>query len=221
METTFTGMNSNSASYSSPVELCKITSEHARAFNVILDRNLHHCLPLNLQSFQGAVDSRNVRLWWSTDNEISVTRFEIKKSTDAINFEAIGSIKAKNSIEVNRYSFVDSCSQADKSYFYKIKIIKNDGVYTQSGIISIFTGKSGFISAYPNPTTNSFVLSHPLTGNSGAVRILDTEGKPLFKGELKSGTLNTGIDVNRLFRGSYYLIFENDLEKQVVRFSKY
>src|SRR5580704_6146810 len=65
-------------------------------------------LPINLLSFSGICNMRNVDLKWSTATEINNSYFTIQKSADGISWQSIGRVEgAGNSLMLHIYSFTD------------------------------------------------------------------------------------------------------------------
>jgi hypothetical protein len=114
-------------------------------------------LPIELISFTGRCDNRNIVLDWSTANEFNNVEFTAEHSTDGINWMAIGTIAgAGNSNTLLHYSFTCDPSTGNIDY-YRLKQTDLNGEYNYSWLISIVncienSGSDGW-AVYPNPTT--------------------------------------------------------------------
>jgi len=93
-------------------------------------------LPLELGSFTASpVDSRNVLLKWTTQNEQNVNRFEIERSENASNWQTVGKVNYTNTTQ-GQYTFQDQTNGANM-YYYRLKIIDNDNQYAYSPVVSL------------------------------------------------------------------------------------
>jgi len=93
-------------------------------------------LPLELGSFTASpVDSRNVLLKWTTQNEQNVNRFEIERSENASNWQTVGKVNYTNTTQ-GQYTFQDQTDGANM-YYYRLKIIDNDNQYAYSPVVSL------------------------------------------------------------------------------------
>ena len=176
-------------------------------------------LPLTLLSFNAGFEKGNVMLWWSTGKELSVSRFEIERSNNSINFVSLGSVTAKNGSGTNSYVFTDSSAQNGNA-FYRLKMIDNNGDYTYSSIILLNSKTMQGISLSPNPAKEKIILSHPKANSGAFVEILDMQGQSVATGVLNPGATTTSIDISMLNKGMYLLIVNNTTGKQVIKFLK-
>ena len=105
-----------------------------------------------------AFESNNqVHIGWRTENQNTLTGFDIQKSKNRISFITLNNIQASNG--VNSYQWTDANPGVGDNY-YRIGSIATDGSISYSNIIKV-TGvveKTGF-NIYPNPATaNNFNL---------------------------------------------------------------
>jgi len=95
-------------------------------------------LPLELTSFTvSSVDSRNTLLKWTTQNEENINRFEIERSENATDWTSVGKVGYTATAQ-GKYIFEDRTNGANV-YYYRLKIIDNDGQYIHSGVVSLRT----------------------------------------------------------------------------------
>ena len=115
-------------------------------------------LPLSLLTFTGQAEKGDVLLNWTTAQEENSDFFQVERSTDNMNFGAIGKVEAAhNSTHTTSYSFVDESPVAGNNY-YRLKIVDIDGkfVYSKIVVINFSSGSGSGISIYPNPAHGSF-----------------------------------------------------------------
>lgn len=121
--------------------------------------NANTILPLHWLSF-GATQCRqgNICLQWNTANEQQVERFEIERSSDAVLFTPVGSVRAQNR-STNAYSFIDfTAALKNSKLYYRLKQIDADGNYQYSRIVMLQYNVAS-PSIYPNPVTTEFSLN--------------------------------------------------------------
>lgn len=176
-------------------------------------------LPVRLLSISVLNNNGYAKLSWETCNEVNVKNFEIEKSADARNFSTIASVAAKNGNCNNSYVYADTKSLSGTAY-YRIKTVDNDGVQTYSGIVSIGGKAVVSINVFPNPAVNNITLSHPQALAEAFVQIIDMNGKTVLQQKLQSGAVQTSMEVSKLGRGHYTIIFSNANDQQSLRFIK-
>jgi len=122
--------------------------------------------PVELSSFTGSANGRNIQLAWETKTELNFSKFEIERSlTDAIKWETVGTINAAGTANSpKRYTYTQKNLQAGK-YLSRLKMIDNDGTYKYSNAVeSDINLPSNFELSqnYPNPFNPSTKISYSL-----------------------------------------------------------
>jgi acetyl esterase/lipase len=131
-------------------------------------------LPLTLLDFTATQKNTDVNFNWKTSNEINTNYFSIEKSTDAISFNTIGKVLAyTNSTNENNYNFKELNIQQGK-YYYRLKIIDNDGKFSYSPIISILVNKKDGLLVFPTITTDNITI---LNTNANAIYLYSASGQ--------------------------------------------
>ena len=168
-------------------------------------------LPLQLLTFNGQVRSNKAVINWSTCYEVNSAFFNIEKSTDAVNWNTIGSITAKGNAIKNEYNFIDGNLSNIKTY-YRLKIVDQDGKYVYSQIIMLeLNGKLLFVlqQNYPNPVKNITTLRYQLDKTSTVVlEVYSIDGKQVARmqnGMQEAGIYNMQFDVlqHQMSSGKY------------------
>jgi formylmethanofuran dehydrogenase subunit C len=160
-------IKSNLVSSFSPFKLASISSSNP--------------LPVNLISFEAETESDGVELNWATASEINNAYFQIEKSIDAINFEAIDKVEGYgNSNVVMEYSYTDHNAINGISY-YRLKQIDFNGEYEYSQILAVNFEKNtdeGIIILTDNisPENMHFVV-YGKAGQTAAFVVSDLSGK--------------------------------------------
>lgn len=118
-------------------------------------------LPVKLIAFEGKNEQDKNRLTWQTASEINSSRFAIQRSTDAKDFEEIGSVNAaENSVDILDYEYIDFMPLNGINY-YRLKQIDLDNTITLSKIIAVNANErtsENIIKAYPNPLKEKYII---------------------------------------------------------------
>ncbi len=176
-------------------------------------------LPLQLLSFNVIDNNGYASLRWQTCNEINVNRFDIQRSENAIDFVSVANISAANSTCGTVYTYNDTKALSGTAY-YRIRIVDNDGSSAYSSILSI-TGKIPVqISVFPNPVVNNLVVLHPKAGNSAQLQVMSINGKLVLSERVMIDAIQSSVDVSKLGKGNYIVIFTNGNDKQTLKFMK-
>jgi trimeric autotransporter adhesin len=171
-------------------------------------------LPLDLITFTGALQQDNSALLeWKTDNEINTSHFSIERSTDAVNFNAIGSKQAAgNQAGIHSYSYIDNkVSELQASIiYYRLKMVDLNGKYTYSKVIAISLADIvGKVTVVPNPVINEANISFTAI-NDGIINceIYNSNSQKLLQKTqfVRKGNIsNISLDMNMLPAGVYVL----------------
>jgi len=181
-------------------------------------------LPLKLGQFSAVKKSMGIQLNWETLSEINTSHFEIERSSDAIQYQSIGSVQAAgNSTQTLNYSFVDA-QPLSKTNFYRLKMIDRDGAFSYSNVVVINNSLSTItLSLFPNPASDWLQVQLPVV-RSGTVQIsiIDNSGKQVSQHSLqaKEGLNATSIQVSTLPKGIYYVIVNDDEGHRTASFIK-
>ncbi len=158
-------------------------------------------LPVTLTQFKGYQTGNAVELFWQTASEDNNDSFQIEKASNAINFEAIGSVKgAKNSTEKLNYTFIDE-QAAEGTNYYRLKQIDFDGKFEYSRIIAVNFSKDGVFELMPNPTQDYVELKG--IGKNATIKIRDAKGSTIQT--LENQTDELKINLNNYQSGVYFI----------------
>lgn len=168
-----TGSHSLSFNYASTDAAAKV--DPAPALYTI---NWTFALPVKLVSFTAEkYENTQARLQWTTASEINNDHFEIERSADGDNWEAIGEVKGHGTTnEQQNYSYIDAKPLAGINY-YRLKQVDEDGKYEYSSIAAVdFTSGNAeqvnttIMQVYPNPLASGRVLNIALRESSENIR---------------------------------------------------
>lgn len=170
-------------------------------------------LPLNLLSFSGNLSGSNCTLQWVTTNEINVSYFELQRSVDGLDFVTINKIKTSGIGTTNQqYQYTDAPG-AEPVYYYRLKIVDNDGSFTYSKVVSMLSaGRTNLLTIYPNPAKDNLTVNHPESNLTAQIAIMDMTGRIVRIANLNKNTLQTKLSVKGISPGTYKLIWKDGMK---------
>lgn len=171
-------------------------------------------LPITLASFTGKeLTSASNLLEWTTSSEINNDFFTLERSTDAVNFESIATIKgAGNSNKILNYNFIDATLNLEyqtlNTHYYRLKQTDFDGQFEYFDVIAI--------SRKNNSELTAFYFNKQLTINVfdtrelPTVKILDVTGRVVYETSFE----NKSVNLSFLARGIY--IYQITHQKEIL-----
>jgi Leucine-rich repeat (LRR) protein len=171
-------------------------------------------LPVKLISFTGKLQGNSGLLQWVTANEINSSYFELQRSVNGNNFDAITTIPAagnSNGISLN-YQYTDQPKSAGV-YYYRLKMTDKDGRFTFANVIKLnYAGGNPNMSVYPNPANKSVLVNFPQTTGITTLKMIDMAGRVVKTVPLPKGVMQLRLNLNGLPVGMYKLISDNGKE---------
>ncbi len=214
----------NGASIYFDFNLPIVTNEHQ---TIIVD-NITPPDPVTLFDFAGTLSNGQVLLTWKTDNELSISGFEVEHSTDGLNFVAIGFVTSHgNSNDPQSYSY-NHLNPSDGTNHYRVRARRANGWNLLSNEIIV---DNPIIN--PPATTTTTLSPNPVKGTlnicldvdeetRGGIRVIDMAGKIVYKRDILflEGNNNVQIDCARWMGGVYQVVIVRDGKNEVIRFIK-
>jgi len=168
-------------------------------------------LPVVLTPLKGYYSKGVSHLSWTSLQESNSNYFEIQRSSDGINFTAVGKVIAKGSsdMEVN-YNHADISVNAGVNY-YRLKLLDRDGRFQYSNIEILNVNIKGvnITGIYPAPFIDKVNVTVSSEVNTQAnISLFDNTGKLLIsqQGVLNKGVTNIEVDkLSGLARGLYII----------------
>jgi hypothetical protein len=181
-------------------------------------------LPVELSDFHGITLTQHNALRWETASEIDNDYFRVLKSYDGENFEIIGEVDGVgNSQETNYYSFNDADIRSGIVY-YRLEQVDFDGQSQKSEIIALNreSGRSGLITAYPNPTTGIITTEvNGADGISGVISVTNMNGTVIQRKVVyTSGIEKHQFDLSEYEDGMYFVRYQDDISDQTIKLIK-
>jgi len=167
-------------------------------------------VPLDLLSFSVMKTQEDANLAWVTENEISIDKYNIQRSTDEYNWENIGSVKSKNLSTEYTYNYSDRSifNYLTTPYvYYRLEIVNADGSRENSEIKVLRNDLIEEVSIYPNPTSDMINISQSWKIDGAVIIDISNLGGRLVQHNIYyvNGSVLT-IPLNEeLINGEYYL----------------
>lgn len=170
-------------------------------------------LPIELLSFTGKCDNKNLIFKWSTATEINNHYFTIEHSKDGINWIIRGTVNgAGNSSSLLNYSFTDTEPNNGISY-YRLKQTDFDGNSKYATIITVQNCKEDLpensLIIYPNPGNGTFnLLFNGDKAQVHSIEIYNVSGERVYY----SGSYQPIIDLTGKPSGTYFVHFNSHIK---------
>jgi len=177
-------------------------------------------LPVKLVSLAAKpIDNKFIELSWTTAVEINNAGFEVQRSTDGSNFDAIGWVDgAGNSTASNNYIFNDKNVQAGIRYYYRLYQKDFDGNNDISSVVTAQLKESSavkWIQLMPNPALNvSSLVANISTQSVATISITDIKGTTVWKHSTNvfAGLNTIPLDISALVAGNYIVSLATENE---------
>lgn len=159
-------------------------------------------LPVEISQFNAVLNSNNtVGLSWTASEEMDISRFEVQRSTDGINYSPIGTVQANN-IESN-YSFTDAHPATVNEY--RLLMTTGDGSTVYSPVRTVDLSSAAALSVYPVPATTTVNVSVGSTGTGLSVRLINASGQLMQSSAVTGGNQVITMDISSYPAGLYYV----------------
>lgn len=160
-------------------------------------------LPATILNFNASyASSNNVKVSWTTTNEINAAYYEVERSSDGEKFNAVGQVNAGPSGNpVHNYSTNDQLVNVNSNIvYYRLRIVDQTGKFVYSKVIAVKLDQpeTGF-SIYPNPVDNYTILNlHSDKPSSGVLRVMDNSGRQILAKSIVVNNGNNSVMVDQL-----------------------
>ncbi|MBS1665974.1 MAG: FG-GAP repeat protein [Bacteroidetes bacterium] len=159
-------------------------------------------LPMKLLKFTASVSGQDISLNWQTSDEVNMWSYVIEHSLDGKNFDSIGIVAAKGSLNVNDYEFTHYNPGTGKHY-YRLREVDLDKHATLSTDVWAIINNNIELKIYPNPTSDYIVIS--CTGFMASyARIINSAGVVMGQYKLDPSGKTT-ISLSGFAKGSYFV----------------
>lgn len=177
-----------------------------------------NALPLDLVSFSGKIQNTDAILQWQTNNENGLENYELQRSYDGLNYNAIANVNAQNTAGNHNYVYRDLevLTRNNGNVYYKLKMIDLDGKFKYSSVIKLTSKPSTQLTVSPNPAKNMITISG--TNGEGSIKLISLDGRELKKQIAKDQTET--MNIGSLPPGVYILQYQNKnqtIQKRIIK----
>jgi PKD repeat protein len=170
-------------------------------------------LPISLLSFDArkSAEGKKADLQWVTTFEQNVSRFEIQRSADGVNFTTIGVVNALNAINGSNYSWQDIAPLLGVNY-YRLRMVDTDASSKMGPVKTLRFGEKQELLVFPTLTSNIVFIQSPKEVNAQLINML---GEVLQQKVVRG---SSSLDLSGLPSGAYIVRIKG--EKQVFKIMK-
>jgi hypothetical protein len=183
--------------------------------------NCVSALPIELTTFEGALNERVIDLSWTTASEINNDYFIVKRSYDGINWHFIANVNgAGNHQGVLNYALSDSdFDPAYSTVYYALSQVDYDGTTSQERKIAVsLAGLWNELSIFPNPTNEFLHVKFHSEKKNEQLLLVDMFGKDQMSAvhtETFGGGSEMLLNVSSLTAGIYVIVYGTERLKFV------
>jgi hypothetical protein len=161
-------------------------------------------LPVELTTFNAKSKNQAIHLLWQTASEKNNAYFNIQRSRDGQNFEAIGQVKgAGNSQTTQTYQFIDAAPLTGLNY-YRLEQVDFDGTTSKTAVKSILWRKNSTWTLVNSLVKDEIALINTEMTEGGVLaNFVDITGKVVLQKTLNAAYQN--ISVSELNAGLYFI----------------
>lgn len=165
-------------------------------------------LPNNKLYLTAIKKDKDVQLVWNIDNELGVKEYELQRSIEGINFQAINN---QNPSGTTAYSNLDTKANNGINYYRVKMIMQNDDVrYSNTVNVNLKHQTSNQITVFPNPIKGNDIQLHlnNIAKGKYTIRLIDMASKQVHQQVIShpGGIVTTTISLgNVLALGAYTL----------------
>lgn len=180
-------------------------------------------LPVSFTGVKAFEKGTGVQIEWSNDTESDMSTYVIERSSNGIDFTAIGQTSPRsNQFDRVSYSYSDATPLSGTN-FYRIKAIELSGknVYTKSLRVDIGRSPKG-ISLYPNPVRGTEVnIGFTALKGQYSLNVLNSAGQVVYRQQLNhaGGTVAQSVALPASLKaGVYNVLITGDNYKETKMF---
>ncbi len=183
-------------------------------------------LPITVDYFTATKQVGYNKLTWKVECTSSSSSFDVERSYDGSNFEAINTVKVSSATDCALPFVYDDYSSNGNKVYYRIKMVDIDdnAKYSNIELISNDANAIELMSIQPNPVYGDASLKVSASGVQNVeLAIIGIDGKQMQHKtiQVQQGTNNVQLNTGALAKGIYFVkgIFANG-QTNVIKFVK-
>ncbi|HUC82788.1 MAG TPA: PQQ-dependent sugar dehydrogenase [Flavisolibacter sp.] len=189
-----------------------VLQANINSFSSFYFASANFTLPLDLITFEGSLKNNLTHLQWTTENEANASHFVVERSTDGINYTAIGQVNARNNGTRSNYSFDDKdvTTLQATTVHYRLMIVDNNNLFKYSNVVTVtFTNRNSIVTLMPNPVQHTTQV-RIYAERSGAAqwKLVDNNGRLVQQSivQLQKGQqIVFDLNMEKHAQGTYFL----------------
>lgn len=172
-------------------------------------------LPLELTSFRGENQDKNVLLQWSTAQEQALETFVVERSDDGFRWVSITEVVAAGNTNSNRdYTFLDQ-QPLNGANYYRLKALSSNGQVDISPVVFLSVNGANAVHIWPNPVRETLYYSlAEATEEQLTLRIFNTSGQIVAE-RTNDGQALSSITIDNLQEGLYFMEVRDQLDHRI------
>lgn len=176
-------------------------------------------LPVTISRFEGQRNNKQIDLNWTTSQENNVDRFEVERSWDGINYDAIGTVASRfHTTNLPTDYLYSDLQPMNGMNFYRLKQIDADGKFSYSNIVAVKFDNPAvdIISIQPNPVKDILqVVYNAIENTTVTCNIYNSDGRLVNSSIFTavSGSNQLKINVANLAAGMYFVVLSRPNER--------
>ena len=156
-------------------------------------------LPIKLESISASKVGNDNLIEWVSGTEINGSYFEVQRSMDARNFEAIGKVNVSGNN--SKYSFKDIDQEVNTTY-YRLKMVDKNGSFSYSNVVIVVAVAHQFTIS-PNPAKDFVSVNFNKTIATGTITVRNLNGTTVTQQTFKGNTTSCKLNTQTLTNGIY------------------
>lgn len=166
-------------------------------------------LPIELVNLTCFMKDGKACLQWQTASEANNSHFVIEKSSDNMNFLAIGEVKGAGTSNVlNDYEFFDVNPNANTSY-YRLKQVDFNGQFEYSKVVALINSERSKFKVFFSGQANIIIVQKQGLANTNCnVVLYDSNGRKISQNKILQGSTLCYIDAQTVYDGMYVIAIE-------------
>jgi hypothetical protein len=171
-------------------------------------------LPITLSTFNAYKNGSAIDIAWKVLTSLNLSRYEIERSANGINFVTIGKLPATGAVN---YLYTDH-QPFNGNNFYRLRMVDVDGPVNYSSIVKVnVNSRAGEAGFYPNPVVDHIVnlqLTNVIKGTY-LLQLFSNSGQQVYSTVIThiGGSANQLINLpKRINSGLYHVRIKSDSE---------
>jgi hypothetical protein len=162
-------------------------------------------LPVTFRGIVARSENSTVSIQWDVADEIDVKGYQVERSSNGMQFEAIGFVEAHGK---PFYSYTDA-QAGNGSVFYRVKSVDIDGKFKYSSIVRVSNKRTTTLKAFPVPAQNEVTLQHERITAPTTISLTTADGRTIRQIRAATGAYQTPVSLAGLQPGLYLLRLED------------